>query len=75
VLNQHVYWIPFRPHSRLELFQFLEGFDVRVRIDCLTCGHHIRQNHSITSVSQKTVIVSFPAEGVVFNFFFLDDCG
>jgi len=47
VLNQHASWIPVRRHSPLKLFQFLEGFDVRVRIDCLTSGHHIHQNHSI----------------------------
>jgi len=27
------------------------------------------------SVSQKTVIMTFPAEGVVLNFFFLGDYG
>ena len=27
------------------------------------------------SMPQKTVIISFPAEGVVLNFFFLGDCG
>jgi hypothetical protein len=27
------------------------------------------------SVSQKTVIMAFPAEEVVWNFFFLGDCG
>ena len=47
MLNQHASWIPVRRHSPLKLFQFLEGFDVRVRIDCLTSGHHIHQNHSI----------------------------
>jgi hypothetical protein len=30
VLNQHVCWIPVRPHSPGTLFQFLEGFDVSV---------------------------------------------
>ena len=29
------------------LFQFLEGFDVHVRIDCLTSGHDNHQNLSI----------------------------
>jgi len=47
VLNEHVSWIPVRPHSPVTLFQFLEGSDVRVRIDCLTSGHHLHQNHSI----------------------------
>ena len=48
VLNQHVSWIPARPHSPVTLFQFLGGFDVRVRIDCLTPGLHLHQNHSIS---------------------------
>ena len=30
MLNQHVCWIPVRPHSPGTLFQFLEGFDVSV---------------------------------------------
>jgi len=47
MLNQHVSWIPVRPHSPVTLFQFLEGFDVRVQIDSLTSGYHIHQNHSI----------------------------
>jgi len=47
MLNQYVSWIPVRPHSPVMLFQFLEGFHVRVLIDCLTSGHHIHQNHSI----------------------------
>ena len=34
-------------HSPVTLFQFLEGFDVRIWIDCLTSGHHIHQNCSI----------------------------
>ena len=47
MLNQYVSWISVRLHLPVTLFQFLEGFDVRVQIDCLTSGHHIRQNHSI----------------------------
>jgi hypothetical protein len=43
LLNQYVSWIPVRPHTLVMLFQFLEGFDVRIRIDCLTSGHHIHQ--------------------------------
>jgi hypothetical protein len=34
----------FRPHSPVMLFQFFEGFDVRVQIDCLTSGNHIHKN-------------------------------
>jgi hypothetical protein len=48
VLNQHATWIPVRPHSLVTLLRFLEGVDVGVRIDCLTSGHHIHQNHSIS---------------------------
>jgi len=48
MLNQHVSWIPVRPHSPVTLFQFLEGVDVCVRIDYLTSGHHIHQNNSIS---------------------------
>jgi len=47
ILNEQVSWIPVKPQSPVTLFQFLEGFDVRVRIDCLISGHHIHQNHSI----------------------------
>ena len=73
VLIQHASCIPVRPHSLVTLFQFLEGFDVCIRIDCLTSGHHIHHNHP--PMSQKTVIMSFPVEGVILNFFFLGECG
>jgi hypothetical protein len=73
VVNHHVSWIPVRPHSPVTLFQFLESFDVRVRTHGLTSGHHIIRNHSVKS--QKTVIMTFPSEEVVLNFFFLGDCG
>ena len=48
MLNQHVFWIPVRPHSPVKLFQFLEGFDVRVRVVSvisLSCGQQLSKFH------------------------------
>ena len=48
MLNQHVFWIPVRPHSPVKLFQFLEGFDVRVRVVSvifLSCGQQFFKFH------------------------------
>ena len=68
MLNQYGSWNSVRPHSPVTLFEFLDGFDVCARI---VSPMAITSTRITPSVSQKTVIMDFPVEGVVLNFFFL----
>ena len=70
VLNQHASWIPVRPQSPVTMFQFLEDFDIRVRIVPYLCPSHSPESISVP----KAVILTFPSEGVVLNLS-LGDCG
>jgi len=59
VLNEHVSWIPVKPQSPVPIFQFLEGYDVHVRIDCLISGHHVNNCHC-TAIADWKLYGQFP---------------
>jgi hypothetical protein len=73
VPNQHVSWIPVRPHSQVMLFQFFRVLMYASKL--IVSPLAITSTRITPSMFQKTVIMTFPAEGVVLNFFFLGYCG